>query len=58
MGLIALEDKGLDTTREYIKRMGISKFVNLLTFSDNYIHSCYLEPKSSMAVTPWRDMHI
>lgn len=34
------------------KELGVSKFVNLLTFSDNYIHSCYLEPKSSMAVTP------
>ena len=25
MGLIALEDKGLDTTREYIKRIGCFK---------------------------------
>lgn len=48
-GFTAREDKGLDTTREYFKRLGISEFVNLLTCSDNYVPSRYPEPKSSEA---------
>lgn len=48
-GFTAREDKGLETTREYFKRLGISEFVNLLTCSDNYSPSRYPEPKASEA---------
>lgn len=48
-GFTAREDKGLDTTREYFKKLGIAEFVNLLTCSDNYVPSHYPEPKASEA---------
>lgn len=48
-GFTAREDKGLETTREYFEKLGISEFVNLLTCSDNYVPSKYPEPKASEA---------
>ena len=48
-GFTAREDKGLDLTREYFKKLGIAEFVNLLTCSDNYVPSKYPEPKSTEA---------
>ena len=48
-GFTAREDRGLDTTREYFKKLGIAEFVNLLTCSDNYVPNKYPEPKSTEA---------
>lgn len=48
-GFTAREDRGLETTREYFKRLGILEFVNLLTCSDNYVPSRYPEPKATEA---------
>ena len=48
-GFTAREDKGLDATREYFRKLGIAEFVNLLTCSDNYAPSKYPEPKASEA---------
>lgn len=48
-GFTAREDKGLDATREYFKKLGIAEFVNLLTCSDNYVPSHYPEPKAGEA---------
>lgn len=48
-GFTAREDKGLDATREYFRKLGIAEFVNLLTCSDNYAPAKYPEPKASEA---------
>ena len=48
-GFTAREDKGLDMTKEYFKKLGIAEFVNLLTCSDNYVPSRYPEPKATEA---------
>ena len=48
-GFTAREDKGLDLTKEYFKKLGIAEFVNLLTCSDNYVPSRYPEPKDTEA---------
>lgn len=48
-GFTAREDKGLDLTKEYFKKLGIAEFVNLLTCSDNYVPSRYPEPKATEA---------
>ena len=48
-GFTAREDRGLEATREYFKRLGILEFVNLLTCSDNYVPSRYPEPKATEA---------
>lgn len=48
-GFTARENKGLDSTREYFKKLGIAEFVNLLTCSDNYVPSHYPEPNVAEA---------
>lgn len=48
-GFTARENKGLDATRAYFQKLGISEFVNLLTCSDNYFPGRYPEPKANEA---------
>lgn len=45
-GFTARDDKGLDETHKYFKRLGIYGFVNLLTCSDNYKPENYPQAKS------------
>jgi len=44
-GFTARGDKGLERTKRYFDRLGISSFVNLVTGSDNYNPKNYPEPK-------------
>lgn len=44
-GFSARSNKGLETTKKYLQRLGINSFVNLITGSDNYNPSKYPSPK-------------
>lgn len=46
-GFTARGKKGFEKTREYLKKLGISDFVNLITCTDNYNPSKYPEGKST-----------
>ena len=48
-GFSARSNKGLEATREYLKKLGIGSFVNLITGSDNYIPEKYPQPKTDEA---------
>jgi len=48
-GFTARSDKGLEKTLEYLKRLGIKEFVNLITASDNYSPQKYPEAKAKDA---------
>lgn len=46
-GFSARSNKGLETTKKYLQRLGINSFVNLITGSDNYNPSKYPSPKKN-----------
>jgi hypothetical protein len=48
-GFTARSNLGLEETKRYFKRLGISEFVNLLTCSDNYNSYLYPQAKASDA---------
>ncbi|MBO5349238.1 MAG: ATPase [Clostridia bacterium] len=48
-GFSARSNSGLEETKKYLKRLGISDFVNLITGTDNYDPTKYPEPKSDKA---------
>lgn len=48
-GFTARDNRGLDETQEYFKRLGIYEFVNLLTCTDNYNPIRYPNAKSDNA---------
>lgn len=48
-GFTARNEKGLDETESYFKRLGISEFINLITCSDNYDPNIYPQSKSDDA---------
>lgn len=48
-GFSARSNKGLEGTKEYLKKLGIESFVNLITGSDNYNPSKYPAAKSDEA---------
>lgn len=49
-GFTARDNRGLDETQEYFKRLGIYGFVNLITCTDNYKPNKYPNAKSDDAV--------
>jgi hypothetical protein len=51
-GFTARGDKGLETTQEYFRRLGINEFVNLITCSDNYNPNNYPNGKDNNPYTP------
>ena len=48
-GFSARSNKGLEATKEYLKKLGIGSFVNLITGSDNYNPTKYPSAKSDEA---------
>jgi len=48
-GFTARNQRGLESTIDYFKRLGINEFVNLVTCTDNYNPSVYPQSKSSDA---------
>ena len=48
-GFSARSNKGLEDTKEYLKKLGIGSFVNLITGSDNYNPTKYPAAKSDEA---------
>lgn len=46
-GFTSRSDKGLDTTLNYFKKLGINSFINLITCTDNYHPEKYPDSKSS-----------
>ena len=55
-GFSARSNKGLETTKRYLKKLGINSFVNLITGTDNYDPIKYPSPKteqSSEFVPTW-----
>ncbi|MTI85841.1 MAG: ATPase [Firmicutes bacterium] len=48
-GFTARDNRGLDQTQEYFKRLGIFGFVNLVTCTDNYNPNIYPNAKASGA---------
>lgn len=55
-GFSARSNKGIESTKKYLKKLGIGSFVNLITGSDNYNPSKYPSPKkedSSEFIPTW-----
>ena len=55
-GFSARSNKGIESTKKYLKKLGIGSFVNLITGSDNYNPSKYPLPKkedSSEFIPTW-----
>lgn len=55
-GFTARSNSGLESTKEYFERLGISDFVNLITSTDNYNPTKYPESKQKQAepfVSTW-----
>ncbi|APG23972.1 PHP domain-containing protein [Syntrophotalea acetylenica] len=55
-GFTARSNSGLEDTQDYLRRLGISDFVNLITSTDNYNPKKYPESKATQAepfVTTW-----
>lgn len=48
-GFTSRSDKGTEKTINYLKRLGVHEFVNLITCSDNYHPSDYPNPKAKDA---------
>lgn len=48
-GFTSRSDKGTERTINYLKRLGVNEFVNLITCSDNYNPSDYPNPKAKEA---------
>lgn len=48
-GFTSRSDKGTEKTINYLKRLGVHEFVNLITCSDNYNPSDYPNPKAKDA---------
>ena len=45
-GFTSRSDKKTEKTKEYLERLGVQEFVNLITCTDNYNPSVYPKPKS------------
>lgn len=48
-GFTSRSSKGIESTKEYFKRIGISEFVNLITCTDNYNPKVYPKTKAKEA---------
>ncbi len=48
-GFTSRSSKGIESTKEYFKRIGINEFVNLITCTDNYNPEIYPKTKSKEA---------
>lgn len=51
-GFTARGNSGLESTKKYLKRIGISEFVNLITCSDNYNPAIYPKGKDKNEFVP------
>jgi len=52
-GFTARNKSGLERTKEYFQRLGISEYVNLVTSTDNYNPNIYPQPKSGGTASPF-----